>query len=129
MKGASEVYTDLITKPTASVSFTRFLFSSSTESDEAANLLKSSSIKPLKSIMNELRVFKSDAEIANMRKAGQISGRVFTSAMKHQWYYEKDLEAYMEDEFKKGGCDGSAYIPVVAGGMVYYSSNSNLCGK
>ena len=68
--------------------------------------------------MNELRVFKSSAEIANMRNAGQISGRVFTGAMKHQWDYEKYLGAYMEYGFKKGGCDGSAYVPVVAGGMV-----------
>lgn len=53
-----------------------------------------------------------------MRKAGQISGRAFTKVMKHQWGYEKDLGATLEYWFKRGGCDGSAYVPVVAGGMV-----------
>jgi intermediate cleaving peptidase 55 len=68
--------------------------------------------------MNDLRVFKSDAEIALMRKAGRISGRTFTEAMRHRWNYEKDLEAFLEYGFKRDGCDGSAYVPVVAGGMV-----------
>jgi intermediate cleaving peptidase 55 len=68
--------------------------------------------------MNELRVFKSNAEIANMRRAGQISGRILTEAMKQQWCYEKDLGAFVEYGFKRDGCDGSAYVPVVAGGMV-----------
>lgn len=53
-----------------------------------------------------------------MRKAGQISGRAFTNAMKEEWNYEKDLQAFLEFRFKLGGCDGSAYVPVVAGGMV-----------
>lgn len=57
-----------------------------------------------------------------MRKAGQISGRVFTEAMKQAWTKEKDLEAFLDYRFKARGCDGSAYIPVVAGGKVLSSS-------
>ncbi len=53
-----------------------------------------------------------------MRRAGQISGRILTEAMKRQWCYEKDLGAFVEYGFKRDGCDGSAYVPVVAGGMV-----------
>lgn len=118
VNGASEVFTDLATKPTVSVSLSRFLFHASPSSDTIAKALESSSLKPLSPIINELRVFKSDPEIANMRKAGQISGRVFTKAMKRQWGFEKDLEAFLEYGFKNGGCEGSAYVPVVAGGMV-----------
>ncbi len=68
--------------------------------------------------MNELRNFKSDAEIANMREAGQASGRAFTDAMRQAWTKENDLAAYMDYKFRSNACDGSAYIPVVAGGQV-----------
>ena len=53
-----------------------------------------------------------------MRKAGQASGRAFTDAMRQAWTKEKDLAAYMEYSFRTNSCDGSAYIPVVAGGQV-----------
>ena len=56
-----------------------------------------------------------------MRKAGQASGRSFTEAMRHVWTKEKDLAAFLEYMFKRRGCDGSAYVPVVAGGKVYLS--------
>lgn len=68
--------------------------------------------------MNGIRNVKSDAEIANMRKAGQASGRAFTDAMRQAWAKEKDLAAYMDYKFRSNSCDGSAYIPVVAGGQV-----------
>lgn len=118
VNGASEIFTDLGAKPTASLSLSRFLSNASPSEDKIAKAIKSSSVKPLSPIINELRAFKSGPEIANMRKAGQISGRVFTEAMKQQWGYEKDLQAFVEYWFKRGGCDGSAYVPVVAGGMV-----------
>lgn len=53
-----------------------------------------------------------------MRKAGQISGRVFTEAMAKTWMREKDLGAFLDYRFLGRGCDGPAYIPVVAGGQV-----------
>ena len=53
-----------------------------------------------------------------MRKAGQNSGRAFTDAMRQSWTREKDLGNYLEYEFKRRGCDASAYVPVVAGGEV-----------
>lgn len=115
--GASEVYTD-ITKTTATSSFSRLFSSSPPTADSMTKILESSTVKPLKPIINGIRVFKSDAEIANMRKAGQISGRVFSDAMKQAWTSEKDLEAFLDYRFKALGCDGSAYIPVVAGGKV-----------
>ena len=68
--------------------------------------------------MNQIRNLKSDAEIANMRKAGQASGRAFTEAMRRIWTKEKDLAAYIDYRFRTNECDGSAYIPVVAGGEV-----------
>lgn len=114
--GATEVYTDLVVSPTKSSSRSFAGLQASTEN--LAGLLNSSIIKPLKPISNEIRVFKSDAEIVNMRKAGQISGRVFTEAMRRNWTTEKDLAAFLDYKFRQNGCDGSAYVPVVAGGEV-----------
>jgi intermediate cleaving peptidase 55 len=77
--------------------------------------------------LNELRVIKSEAEINNMRKAGQHSGRAFTDAMRQNFTSEKELDAFLDYWFKQDGCDGPAYVPVVAGGInantIHYVSN------
>ncbi len=75
-----------------------------------------------------MRNIKSDAEIANMRKAGQASGRAFTDAMRQAWTKEADLAAYLDYRFRTNGCDGSAYVPVVAGGQVVLSL-PNVCSN
>ena len=63
-----------------------------------------------------------------MRTAGQISGRVFTEAMRRAWTHEKDLAAFMDYRFRVQGCETSAYVPVVAGGMnaniIHYTANN-----
>lgn len=76
------------------------------------------SVKPLRPLMNDLRVFKSEAEIINMRKAGKVSGRAITEAMRNHFSGEKDLESFLDYRFKMNGCDGPAYVPVIAGGEV-----------
>ncbi|PNY26853.1 Intermediate cleaving peptidase 55 [Tolypocladium capitatum] len=84
---------------------------------------------PLYPVMNKLRVVKSPAEVANMRKAGQISGRAITEAMRRPWTKEKDLHAFLDYQFITNGCQGPAYIPVVAGGeranCIHYTVNNN----
>ncbi|OTA59735.1 aminopeptidase-like protein [Hypoxylon sp. EC38] len=83
---------------------------------------------PLKSHVNVLRAVKSPAEIANMRKAGQASGRALTEAMRRPWKYEKELAAFLEYQYQMSGLDGQAYIPVVAGGpkalLIHYVLNN-----
>ena len=85
------------------------------------------SMKPLRPLLNELRVIKSDAEIENMRRAGQHSGRAITDAMRQSFTTEKDLDSFLDYWFKQDGCDGPAYVPVVAGGInantIHYVSN------
>lgn len=84
---------------------------------------------PLYPVMNKLRAIKSPAEVANMRKAGQISGRAITEAMKRPWTKEKDLHAFLDYQFIINGCDGPAYIPVIAGGdrgnCIHYTVNNS----
>lgn len=83
---------------------------------------------PLYPIVNKLRVIKSDAEVTNMRIAGQVSGRAITGAMRRPWDREKNLHAFLDYEFTKDGCDGPAYIPVIAGGQrgqcIHYTVNN-----
>lgn len=84
-------------------------------------------LKPLRPFMNELRLIKSEAEIKNMRKAGQHSGRAFTDAMRQTFDTEKDLDSFLDYWFKQDGCEGPAYVPVVAGGInantIHYVTN------
>lgn len=87
-------------------------------------ILEDRRVLPLKHFMHELRVFKSKAEVANMRRAGQISGRAFNKAiaMKERFTKESDLWTFLEYKFRMGGCEKEAYVPVIAGGRVCFSS-------
>ncbi|KAI0601112.1 peptidase M24, structural domain-containing protein [Biscogniauxia sp. FL1348] len=84
----------------------------------------------LKPHINTLRAIKSPDEVANMRRAGQQSGRALTEAMRQTWKYEKDLEAFLNYQYQKNGLDGQAYIPVVAGGrkalLIHYVLNNGM---
>ena len=87
-------------------------------------ILQDRKVLPLKCFIHGLRVFKSEAEVANMRRAGQISGRAFNKAIaaKERFTKESDLWAFLEYKFRMGGCEKEAYVPVIAGGQVCFSS-------
>lgn len=127
---ASEVYTDASPFTTTSAFSRLFSSRSPSKSDALSNILDQATVKPLRGILNDLRNIKSDAEIANMRRAGQASGRSFTEAMRQSWTTEKDLNAFLEYTFKRKGCDASAYVPVVAGGrnasQIHYVRNDDV---
>lgn len=95
---------------------------------DAASPDDSLPISPLKPLVNNLRIIKSPAEIANMRHAGRVSGRALTDAMRQSWTHEKDLSAWLDYAFTKNGCSGPAYVPVVAGGsranLIHYTLNN-----
>jgi intermediate cleaving peptidase 55 len=125
------VFTDVPSEAQPRSTFTAMIFGSpSTKTGIVGDLLDKVKVKPLKGFMNSLRVIKSEAEVANMRKAGQASGRAFTEAMKMAWTKEKDLETFLEWKFKVNGCEESAYVPVVAGGenanMIHYVRNDGV---
>lgn len=87
-------------------------------------------VNPLRSFMNDLRIIKSEAEIKVMRRVGQHSGRAITDAMRQNFTSEKDLDSFLDYWFKQDGCDGPAYVPVVAGGsnanIIHYTTNDML---
>ncbi|KAF2262005.1 xaa-Pro aminopeptidase-like protein [Lojkania enalia] len=134
IKGKKEVYTDLPNNMITRNMLTRYL-----SGMEPARLGGISSVfrdatgvsvNSLRPFLNELRVIKSEAEIRNMRKVGQHSGRAITDAMRQSFTNEKDLESFLDYWFKQDGCDGPAYVPVVAGGInantIHYVSNDKL---
>ena len=119
ISGGKDVYTDIPAEAQPRSEYTRMVFGApSNRSGIVGEILQEVKVKPLKGFMNNLRVVKSEAEVANMRKAGQASGRAFTEAMKQQWETERDLETFLDYKFKANGCEEAAYVPVVAGGEV-----------
>ncbi|KAI0514943.1 peptidase M24, structural domain-containing protein [Xylaria bambusicola] len=120
LKGVERIYTDAErTKNGAETSFGGML-------KLAAPHV--SSFNALKPHINSLRAIKSPAEIANMRHAGQQSGRAITAAMRRSWESEKELAAFLEYTYQTSGLDGQAYIPVIAGGsrgtLIHYTLNN-----
>ncbi|KAI2628617.1 aminopeptidase-like protein [Hypoxylon sp. NC1633] len=106
-------------------------------STKFGNLVRSAApnatTSPLKPHINDLRAIKSPAEIANMRRAGQASGRALTEAMRRPWESEKELAAFLEYQYQISSLDGQAYIPVVAGGrkalLIHYVLNNGLLNE
>ncbi|KAL8993385.1 MAG: hypothetical protein Q9169_006388 [Polycauliona sp. 2 TL-2023] len=123
VRDASEIFTDASPPTSSTPAFAR-LFSNRSPS-RLATLLEKKPVKPLRSILNEIRNIKSDAEILNMRKAGQASGRAFTEAMRQAWTMEKNLTAFLEYKFKRNGCDTSAYVPQNAS-QIHYVRNDDV---
>ncbi|KAI0863885.1 peptidase M24, structural domain-containing protein [Xylaria cubensis] len=120
LKGVEKIYTDAErTKHGAETAFGSMI-------RQAAPHV--SSFGALRPHINSLRAIKSPAEIANMRHAGQESGRAITAAMRRSWKSEKELAAFLEYSYQMSGLDGQAYIPVVAGGsrgtLIHYTLNN-----
>ncbi|MCJ1443039.1 MAG: hypothetical protein MMC23_003536 [Stictis urceolatum] len=126
LASATKVYTDIPSSASRTPSLLSRLLSPSTSTssstsassstDSTSALLASHPVKPLSPLLHSLRAFKSPAEISCMRHAGRASGRAYQAAMRRTWTYERDLADFLEYRFRRLGCSGSAYIPVVAAG-------------
>ncbi|SCU91553.1 LADA_0F10660g1_1 [Lachancea dasiensis] len=116
--------------------FFRSFFSVSHSPDTAdtiTEVIRSSGkkhVRKLKSIIAEMRSMKSPAEIRVMRRAGQISGRAYNQAYANRFRNERTLRSFLEYKFVSGGCDKSAYVPVVATGAnslcIHYTRNDDV---
>jgi Xaa-Pro aminopeptidase len=83
-----------------------------------------SDVRNLDPIIDELRVFKSPAEIALIREATRIAGLGIMEAMRdtRPGMFEYELQADAEFVFKKYGSQGAAYFALVAtGANTFYS--------
>lgn len=87
------------------------------------------SIEPM---LHEMRLRKSAAEIATMRKAAQASVAAHKRAMKacKPGMYEYELEAELMYEFYRHGCRTPAYSSIVGGGknscILHYITNNEV---
>ena len=87
-------------------------------------------LRSAKKLIADMRSIKSPAELKIMRKAGQISGRAYNQAYAKRFRNERTLGAYLEYKFIAGGCDKSAYIPVIGSGdnalCIHYTRNDDV---
>lgn len=87
-------------------------------------------IRSVKRLVAELRSIKSPSELRIMRRAGQISGRAYNQAYAKRFRNERTLHSFLEYKFISGGCDKSAYVPVVATGSnslcIHYTRNDDV---
>ena len=85
----------------------------------------------LEHCLNELRLFKSTAEIKAMRQAAEISAQAHIRAMQFtqpgQWEYQ--VESEIIHEFMKNDCRSPAYPSIVGGGengcILHYIENNH----
>ena len=88
------------------------------------------SINDLEPFISEQRLFKSEAEIALMRRAAEISVAAHKRAMRMcaQVKNEYELEAELTYEFSRQGCRSVAYDSIVGGGenacILHYTANN-----
>jgi len=86
-------------------------------------------IRDVRAILDEMRLFKDETELATMRRAARISAAAHQRAMRHTrpGKNEYEIEAELLYEFRRGGAQFPAYWPIVAGGrnacVLHYRDN------
>lgn len=85
-------------------------------------------------IIDEMRLFKSEHEVALLQQAGQISAFAHLRAMRQARpnRYEYELESEILHEFNRHGARFTAYNTIVASGenscILHYTENDQLLG-
>ena len=80
-------------------------------------------------IVHEMRLVKSEEEVASMRKAAAISAAGHHAAMRavHDGLHEYEIEALLDYTFRRLGGSGPAYPSIVAAGanatILHYTTN------
>lgn len=83
--------------------------------------------------VGELRLYKRPEEVEFLRKAGRVSARAHRKAMQETrpGMNESDIEALIEHELRRNGCQRLGYGSIIAGGrnstcLHYHSNNETL---
>jgi Xaa-Pro aminopeptidase len=86
-------------------------------------------------ILQEMRLFKDEVELAAMRRAGAVSaaGHRAAQSAARPGCYEYEVEAAIEAAFRQAGADGLAFNTIVASGanatILHYEANNRLIGE
>ncbi len=81
-------------------------------------------------LLDEMRLFKDDAEQQTMQRAALISGQAHLRAMRASkpGMFEYEIEAELLHEFRRNGAQFPAYTPIVAAGanacILHYNANN-----
>lgn len=127
LKNATRIYAD-VQRPKPGHGGTRLHDLLRDGSGTDASFHARGKLQALSPVMDDLRMVKSPAELANMRRAGRDSGRAITDLMRREWLFEQDIATELEYSVKRAGCTGLSFIPVVGGGRngscVHYVHNN-----
>jgi len=94
-----------------------------------AGVTAPSELVDVRGLLDEMRLFKSEDELATMRKAAEISSAAHRRAMHaaQPGATEYEIEAELLHEFRRHGAQAPAYSSIVAGGanacVLHYVSN------
>lgn len=83
-------------------------------------------------MLSEMRLIKSEAEIALIQKAGEISALAHIRAMKQTRpnRYEMEIEGEIQHEFSRFGARFASYNQIIAGGdnacILHYNENDQV---
>jgi Xaa-Pro aminopeptidase len=98
-----------------------------------SGVIAPSEIADVRSLIDEMRLFKSDFELSTMRRAAHISAQAHQHAMRmaRPNMMEYEIEAEFLHEFYRQGAQSSAYTSIVAGGanactLHYVANNAQL---
>jgi Xaa-Pro aminopeptidase len=86
-------------------------------------------IHDIRATLDAMRLIKDDSEITIMRGAATISANAHRRAMRatRPGHYEYEIEAELIHEFRRHGCQSTAYSSIVAGGanacILHYVDN------
>ncbi|WP_336983650.1 MULTISPECIES: Xaa-Pro aminopeptidase [unclassified Cedecea] len=95
------------------------------------NLAAPATLTDWRPTVHELRLFKSEEEIAVMRRAGEISALAHTRAMQacRPGMFEYQLEGEIHHEFTRHGARYPSYTTIVGGGengcILHYTENES----
>jgi len=87
-------------------------------------------INDVRALIDEMRLYKDQTELAAMRRAAAISTVAHQRAMRATapGKHEYEIEAELLHEFRSGGAQAPAYSPIVAGGanacILHYIENN-----
>ncbi|HEX8914179.1 MAG TPA: aminopeptidase P N-terminal domain-containing protein [Humisphaera sp.] len=98
-----------------------------------AELCPGAELRDLSPILQRMRLVKSDAEVAVMRRAGRLAAEAVVAAMRvtRPGVFEYELAAAADHVYLLAGSRGGAYRPIIAGGanipmMHYWRNNCRL---
>lgn len=87
-------------------------------------------LRDIRPLVDEMRLIKAPAELALMRRAGEISAGAHRLALQatRPGRYEYEIEATLLHEFRRHGAQAPAYTSIVAGGanacVLHYIENN-----